>query len=1552
MLRVLITGILSILIPSICLSQAFVTRWTTTLPGSSSNTQIIIPASGSNYTINWVEVGVPANSGSTTGTNTTTVTFPSSGTYEVSILAGAGTFNGITFGSTGDEAKLISIEAWGSQNYIFGFAFQNCVNLQYNATDNPNLPNPTSLGNLFRNCPLVDGDLSGWNTSNITGIGRAFDGASSFNGDISTWDVSGCTDFLYLFYNASSFNQDISSWDVSNVTRFNAMFSGASSFNQPIGSWNTSSLTEMNAAFEEATDFNQDLSGWDVSGVTQMSSAFFRASSFNGYIGNWDVSNVTTMNLMFYEASDFNSDIGNWNTGSVTSFSNMFYRATSFNQDISGWNTSSVQDFGDMFNGASSFNQDVGSWNTSSAQDMNSMFQDATSFNQDLNWNTSSVTDISDMFQGATAFNGDISSWNTSSVTNFDYTFANASSFNQDISGWNTSSGQRFGSMFSGASSFNQDVSGFDVSGNIGGFFGMAFMFFNASAFNQDLSGWDISGADNLFHFFSNSGMDITNYDKTLIGWEAQAVQNNVSFGVTGLNYCNGETERGRLISDHTWNISGDAKDCDLTHFVTTWFTVGEGTNTDITINTTGGGYNYDVDWDNDGTFDQLGITGDVTHDFGAVGTYTIRLRGNFPRIDFNYFGGTHEIRSIEQWGSIAWADFTDAFTACNQMVINATDAPDLSGVTSISGMFNGCSVMNSDLNHWNTNTITDMSRAFATCPLFNGNISDWNVKNVTDFNLMFTYSGGFNGDIGNWNTSSALNMSGMFLGASGFNQDIGSWNTANVTNMSQMFGIASLFNQDIGNWNTTSVITMQGMFGRADAFNQNINGWNTANVQNMNGMFNQALAFNQPLNSWNTSSVTDMASMFYQAPAFNQNISNWNTSSVNTMLTMFYQATSFNQNISNWNTGSVTDMRFMFSGASAFNQNLGGWNVTSVSQMDNMLDNSAMDITNYDNTLIGWESQAVQNNVTLGATGLFYCNSETERGRLISDHTWTINGDAKDCELTKFITRWKTDNTGTSNDNQIILPATGTSYLVEWEEVGNPANNGSTTLSGTNTITFPSAGTYELKISGDFFRIQFGGSNDPLKLLSIEQWGSITWVSFNTAFNGCSNLVLNTTDKPDLSLVTDLGLMFKDCSNFNGSIGDWDVSNITNLNATFSGASTFNQDIGDWDVSNVISFALMFQGASSFNQDIGDWDVSSGTIMNSMFSGASVFNQDIGNWNVSNNGSFSTFFNGASAFNQDISSWNVTSASNFIGMFSLATSFNQDISTWNMANATNTIAMFSGASAFDQNLSAWDISGVTLMISMLDNCGMSMTNYDLLLMGWAETAAAKTGVSSGGSTMAVQPNVTLGAAGLSYCNGEAARSALATNDNWSFVGDAKDCFLLPIELVEFNAYQNENHVDLIWSTATEINNDFFEVQRSVDGESWETLFIVSGAGNSNTMLKYNAIDDKPIEGLCYYRLRQVDFDGTSSFSEKVSIIFKYELDQKLLLYPNPTSSVIQFRSELDSKHNIELFDQLGQRIRIRPIISSGTVSLDVSNLPDGIYHLSTGERIGTFLKN
>ncbi|MDA9182599.1 BspA family leucine-rich repeat surface protein, partial [Saprospiraceae bacterium] len=234
-------------------------------------------------------------------------------------------------------------------------------------------------------------------------------------------------------------------------------------------------------------------------------------------------------------------------------------------------------------------------------------------------------------------------------------------------------------------------------------------------------------------------------------------------------------------------------------------------------------------------------------------------------------------------------------------------------------------------------------------------------------------------GPMPDWDVSSVTDMDSTFFDRPDFNGDISSWNVSNVTNMERMFEDNLEFNQDIGDWDVSNVTNMQYMFGNATPDDS---------------------SFNQDIGNWDVSNVTDMSYMFYGANSFNQDIGGWNVSSVTDMSNMFATALeySFNQDIGGWDVSNVTNMSKMFRDATSFNQPIGDWDVSNVTDMESMFNGSGLNTCNYDNTLIGWSTLDLTPNVNLGAIGINYCNSETERQSIIDNFGWTINLDELDC--------------------------------------------------------------------------------------------------------------------------------------------------------------------------------------------------------------------------------------------------------------------------------------------------------------------------------------------------------------------------------------------------------------------------------------------------------------------------------------------------------------------------------------------------------------------------
>ncbi|WP_242094542.1 BspA family leucine-rich repeat surface protein [Aestuariivivens sediminicola] len=426
--------------------------------------------------------------------------------------------------------------------------------------------------------------------------------------------------------------------------------------------------------------------------------------------------------------------------------------------------------------------------------------------------------------------------------------------------------------------------------------------------------------------------------------------------------------------------------------FITTWQTTTA--NESITVPISGGATtNYNVDW-GDGTV-TTGETGNAVHTYAAADTYQVTITGSFPRIVFGGLGPglADKIISIDQWGCNPWETMSSAFMGCGNLLVNATDTPNLSNLTTLNNMFMAATALGAGTGNWNwdTSTVTNMQAMFWNATNFNKDIGSWNTSNVTNMAIMFAGAASFNQDIGLWDTGNVTTMWQTFANATAFNQNIGAWNTGKVTTMNNTFSQASSFNQDIGGWDTSSVIDMYQMFSWASAFNQNLNLWDVSKVTNMGRMFIHAANFNGIIGAWNTGNVTDMNGMFWGATVFNQDIGAWNTANVTAMGGMFYLARAFNQDIGAWDVSNVTTMASMFEGATAFDQNIGGWNVTSLINAINMFRGAQLSVANYDSLLIGWNAQTLNPNVTFHGGNSQYCAGEAARANMIASDGWGI---------------------------------------------------------------------------------------------------------------------------------------------------------------------------------------------------------------------------------------------------------------------------------------------------------------------------------------------------------------------------------------------------------------------------------------------------------------------------------------------------------------------------------------------------------------------------------
>ncbi|MBR9919665.1 MAG: T9SS type A sorting domain-containing protein [Bacteroidetes bacterium] len=165
----------------------------------------------------------------------------------------------------------------------------------------------------------------------------------------------------------------------------------------------------------------------------------------------------------------------------------------------------------------------------------------------------------------------------------------------------------------------------------------------------------------------------------------------------------------------------------------------------------------------------------------------------------------------------------------------------------------------------------------------------------------------------------------------------------------------------------------------------------------------------------------------------------------------------------------------------------------------------------------------------------------------------------------------------------------------------------------------------------------------------------------------------------------------------------------------------------------------------------------------------------------------------------------------------------------------------------------------------------------------------------------------------------------------------------VPVELIYFEGEDKSNAVDLYWATAQEYNSAYFEVQRSRDSEDWETIGKLEAAGESQQRINYQFTDTNPHFDQSYYRLKQIDLDGTAAYSDLISIRRKAK-PAMAILYPNPVQEEVFV--ELEAPALIQVFDASGRVIRVKKA-GAGVSSLSLNGWNPGMYWVQAVSETG-----
>ncbi|NVJ47231.1 MAG: T9SS type A sorting domain-containing protein, partial [Cytophagia bacterium] len=167
----------------------------------------------------------------------------------------------------------------------------------------------------------------------------------------------------------------------------------------------------------------------------------------------------------------------------------------------------------------------------------------------------------------------------------------------------------------------------------------------------------------------------------------------------------------------------------------------------------------------------------------------------------------------------------------------------------------------------------------------------------------------------------------------------------------------------------------------------------------------------------------------------------------------------------------------------------------------------------------------------------------------------------------------------------------------------------------------------------------------------------------------------------------------------------------------------------------------------------------------------------------------------------------------------------------------------------------------------------------------------------------------------------------------------------LPVQLISFNAEATVNSVMLKWKTATEENNSFFSIERSVDGLNFKEIGQKQGFGNSSAIQLYSFVDSYPLNGRTFYRLKQVDFNGQYEYSEVITVVWNGTgIQGRLNVYPNPVQVGQNLSVSIEGNDPATiswlLLDMNGRVVYEGNFTNSGLLQINTSEMKDGVYLL------------
>jgi len=713
--------------------------------------------------------------------------------------------------------------------------------------------------------------------------------------------------------------------------------------------------------------------------------------------------------------------------------------------------------------------------------------------------------------------------------------------------------------MFSECPLVDFDISDWEV-GHIEQF---NYVFRNASSFNQDVSVWDLSSLVSTTGIFSYSAMDCYNYGRYL---EKLTVSNidilYRTFNAYGLAYLEEhEVFRNYLMDSLHWDIEGDAiKDkCDIipgdsVNFITIWDTRNSGfsDSNEIVVRMVDlEEINYDIYWE---SVQDSSVNGTISGIYEITTTIQLPFPGEY-RLEFMGSMGFYytsirseknKLKEILQWGNIPWQSLRNSFEGIGNLIISATDEPNLEYVEDMRNAFAGCSKINMDVSKWDVSNVKLMDGLFKNASSFNQSLVDWDLTSLELAREMLSgsgiscelYSETLRGWANNPETPDDINLGAIgLIFLSDYKEDRNklrkekNWTfkgDLERSNCRMTVGDSSNFRTT---WRTNLpgytdnnqiLIPVKGRYN-FDVY------WESAIDSTVNDTI-YYITNNSPITFPDTGVYkVEMSGGFtrlkfdgqYSFPIKNDlhkilSVDHWGNVAWTTFLGAFDGCSNLKIKADDTpDLSQVSNFRMAFRDATSLEGGLENWDVSHVKNMEATF----MGAKKFNSDISNWQVDSVQN--------MSYTFAETD----------SFNAD---------ISAW---NVGSVENMEAI------------------------------------------------FLKAFGFNRD------IGNWDVSKVTNMTSAFNSLKRFSADISNW-DVSNVTDMDFMFA-YSNYNGDLSRWNVENVLSMNRMFFRAKEFNSDIGDWNTSACSDFYAMFKSSSVFNADLGSWNISSAEDMRDMFHSA-----------------------------------------------------------------------------------------------------------------------------------------------------------------------------------------------------------------------------------------------------------------------------------------------------------------------------------------------------------